>query len=677
MSQRPDAGWCLVIALASVMWLALDHPRRAWPHDRPSGPLHKTRSAVIARQGMAATSQPLATATAIRVLQQGGNAVDAAIAANAVLGVVEPMSCGIGGDLFAIVWDAKAKRLFGLNASGLCAGSRHDRVLPLEGAQDDPGARPVELVGPRLRRRLGSAPPAIRNPTVVGAARAGDRLRRAGIPRQRDHRRRLAGAEPKLREIPTSAACYLPGGHAPAVGSVFRNPGLARSLQAIARDGRDAFYKGPLADTMVRYSQSVGGLFAQQDFAGHTSTEVEPVSTNYRGYDVWELPPNGQGIAVLQMLNLLEPFDLKAMGPQSAQALHLMIEAKKLAYEDRAKFYADPAFVKAPIATLISKPYADRRRTEMKADRANLRPMPGEPGAADTIYMTVVDRDFNCVSLIQSNFHAFGSHHVPGDLGFALQNRGNLFALDPNHLNRLEPRKRPFHTIIPGFVTKDGKPWLSFGLMGGDMQAQGHVQVLSNLIDFGMDVQEAGDAPRFRHFGSSEPTGQPADGVGSVALESGISAEVRRDLHTKGHRVVDSPGGFGGYQAIRIDLDHGVLIGASDPRKDGSRHGVLRSPHLLSGRTSIFRKRISAPSDWNRILPLVRLDFVPMLTTYPLRMVVIVSASQTTSMRFHSPAVFSTSRRPRKPRTSFQAGSRPHQLNRTESRVTAFPPFSK
>ena len=354
---------------------------------------------------------------------------------------------------------------------------------------------------------------------------------------------------------------------------VFRNPGLARSLRTIARDGRDAFYKGPLADAMVRYSQSVGGLFTHQDFAGHTSTDVEPVSTNYRGFDVWELPPNGQGIAALQMLNLLEPFDLEAMGPQSAQALHLMIEAKKLAYEDRAKFYADPAFVKAPIATLISKPYADRRRAELKTDRANLRPMPGEPGAADTIYLTVVDKDFNCVSLIQSNFHGFGSYHVPGDLGFALQNRGSLFALDPNHLNRLEPKKRPFHTIIPGFVTKDGKPWLSFGLMGGDMQAQGHVQVITNLIDFGMDVQEAGDAPRFRHFGSSEPTGQPADGGGSVALESGISAEVRRDLYAKGHRVVDAPGGFGGYQAIRIDLERGVLIGGSDPRKDGCAMG--------------------------------------------------------------------------------------------------------
>ena len=251
-----------------------------------------------------------------------------------------------------------------------------------------------------------------------------------------------------------------------------------------------------------------------------------------------------------------------------------MIEAKKLAYEDRAKYYADPELAQVPVKELISKAYAAKRRTLIDPARANAHPTPGEPLQADTIYLTVVDKDFNCVSLIQSNFHGFGSYHVPGDLGFPLQNRGCLFALDQTHPNRLEPRKRPFHTIIPGFVTKDGKPWLSFGLMGGDMQAQGHAQVICNLIDFGMDVQEAGDAPRFRHFGSSEPTGQPAEGGGSVALESGIAPEVVRALEAKGHHAGQvTPGGFGGYQAIRIDLEHGVLIGGSDPRKDGCAMG--------------------------------------------------------------------------------------------------------
>jgi gamma-glutamyltranspeptidase/glutathione hydrolase len=483
------------------------------------------------------------------------------------------MSCGIGGDLFAIVWDARTKRLVGLNASGRAPGAATIELFREKGLATIPVHGPLSWSVPgcvdgwdQLRRRFGTRSwSELLAPAIAYAE--------LGFPVSEIIAAEWHGAEPSLQEIPTSAACFLPGGHAPAQGTIFRNPGLARSLQAIVRGGRDAFYRGPLADAMVRYSQAAGGLFTHQDFAEHTSTFVEPVSTSYRGYDVWELPPNGQGIAVLQMLNLLEPFDLKALGPQSAEALHLMIEAKKLAYEDRAKYYADPDFAHAPIATLISKPYAARRRAELTPERANPRPVPGDPEGADTIYLTVVDRDFNCVSMIQSNFHGFGSYHVPRDLGFPLQNRGCLFALDPNHLNCLQPRKRPFHTIIPGFVTKGGQPWLSFGLMGGDMQAQGHVQVLCNLIDFGMDVQEAGDAPRFRHFGSSEPTGQPADGGGSVALESGIPAEVRRKLGAKGHRLHEAPGTFGGYQAIRIDLEHGVLIGGSDPRKDGCAMG--------------------------------------------------------------------------------------------------------
>ncbi len=522
---------------------------------------------------MAATSQPLATATAIRVLQQGGNAVDAAIAANAVLGVVEPMSCGIGGDLFAIVWDSKSKKLYGLNASGRSPAAATIELFKSKGYSAIPTHGPLSWSVPgcvdgwdELRKRFGTmAWPELFAPAIDYAEN--------GFPVSEIIAGDWSEAVPSLKKIPSSASCYLPGGTAPTAGTVFRNHDLARSLQIIAGGGRDAFYKGPLTDAIVRYSGSVGGLFALSDFAEHTSTFVEPVSANYRGYDVWELPPNGQGIAALQMLNLLEAYDLKSLGPQSVEALHLMIEAKKLAYEDRAKYYADPAFGPLPVATLISKPYANRRRGEISRERANLHPMPGNPAQADTIYMTVVDGDFNCVSLIQSNFHGFGSHHVPGGLGFVLQNRGCLFALDPGHLNRLEPRKRPFHTIIPAFVTKDGKPWLSFGLMGGDMQAQGHAQVICNMIDFGMDVQEAGDAARFRHFGSSEPTGQPAQAGGSVALESGISAETRRRLEAKGHRLAGSPGSFGGYQAIRIDTERGVLIGGSDPRKDGCAIG--------------------------------------------------------------------------------------------------------
>ena len=572
MPHRP-AGFAPAVALTIFGVAIVAGVGRLAAHDRPTGPLHKTRSAVRARHGMAATSQPLATAAAIRVLQEGGNAIDAAIAANAVLGVVEPMSCGIGGDLFAIVWDAKGKKLHGLNASGRSPALATLEYFQSREMKQIPTAGPLSWSVPgcvdgwdQLRSRFGSRPwSELLAPAIAYAEE--------GFPVSEVIADDWKGAAPALARVPTSAACFLPDGQAPEAGDLFRNPALAKSLRAIVEGGRDAFYRGPLADAMVAYSQQVGGLLRKDDFEDHTSTWVEPVSTNYRGYDVWELPPNGQGIAALQMLNLLEPHDLKALGPNSAEALHLMIEAKKLAYEDRAKFYCDPEFSKVPVAALISKPYAARRAALLRPDRANERPTPGEPGEADTIYLTVVDKDFNCVSLIQSNFHGFGSMHVPGDLGFSLQNRGCLFALDPSHANRLEPRKRPFHTIIPGFVTKEGKPWLSFGLMGGDMQAQGHAQVICNLIDFGMDVQEAGDAARFRHSGSSEPTGTRAEDGGIVDLESAIGPEVRRALEAKGHRLSTSPGGFGGYQAIRIDIEHGVLTGGSDPRKDGAAMG--------------------------------------------------------------------------------------------------------
>ena len=569
MHPRLDAS---IVALFLMMGLSAA-ASVALAGDRPAGPLDKTRSAVMARGGMAATSQPLAVSAALRILQSGGNAVDAAIAANAVLGVVEPMSCGIGGDLFAIVWDAKTKKLYGLNASGRAPGAASIEFFRSRRMTQIPDSGPLSWSVPgcvdgwdQLRTRFGSKSwDELLAPAISYADKGFGVTEIIGS--------QWKASEPKLAKVPTSLACLLPGGHAPKVGTVFRNPSLARTLRTIARDGRDAYYKGNLAKEIVAYSKSAGGLFDLEDFEDHASTWVEPVSTNYRGYDVWELPPNGQGIAVLQMLNLLEPYDLKAMGPNSAPALHLMIEAKKLAYEDRAKYYADPEFAKVPVAELVSKAYAARRAKLIDPAHANVRPMPGEPKGADTIYLTVVDGQGNAVSLIESNYEGFGSAHVAGDLGFPIQNRGCLFALDPNHANRLEPRKRPFHTIIPGFVTKDGKPWLSFGLMGGDMQAQGHAQVLVNIIDHGMDVQSAGDAPRFCHLGSSRPTGIPAKDGGTVALESGIGPEVRRALEAKGHKLGTAPGSFGGYQAIRIDLENGVLIGGSDPRKDGQAAG--------------------------------------------------------------------------------------------------------
>ena len=556
-----------------VALLALAGFARTSAHDRPHGPKSKTRSAVIARSGMAATSHPLATAAAVKVLQDGGNAVDAAIAANAVLGVVEPMSCGVGGDLFAIVWDSKSKKLHGLNASGRSPYAATREFFREKSLDAIPTHGPLSWSVPgcvdgweALRARFGSKPLAeLLAPAIAHAE--------SGFPVSEIIAGDWSGARGELAKVPGSAECFLPGGKAPGVGDVFRNPALATTLLLIAKEGPGAFYRGAIAESIVAYSKQVGGLFSLKDLADHTSTWTDPVSTNYRGYDVWELPPNGQGIAALQMLNLLEPYPLKTMGPLSADSLHLMIEAKKLAYEDRAKYYTDPDFARVPVARLISKPYAASRAALILSDRASEHPTAGEPGEADTIYLTVVDKDRNCVSLIQSNFHGFGSYHVPTGLGFPLQNRGCLFALDPSHANRLEPHKRPFHTIIPGFITKGGNPWLSFGLMGGDMQAQGHAQVACNLIDFGMDVQEAGDLARFRHFGSSEPTGVRAEDGGQVALESGVLAEVRKSLVARGHRVVDSPGAYGGYQAIRIDLERGVLIGGSDPRKDGCAMG--------------------------------------------------------------------------------------------------------
>jgi len=379
-----------------------------------------------------------------------------------------------------------------------------------------------------------------------------------------------------MRNLPDSRKTYLPNGRSPREGEIFKNPYLAKTYREIANNGRDAFYKGTIAKQIVAFSKSNGGYFSMKDFADHTSDWVDPVSTNYRGYDVWEIPPNGQGIAALEMLNIMESYDIKSMGPNSADYLHLLIEAKKLAFADRAKFYADPKFNRLPVNELISKKYAERQRKRINMQKAAVDVPAGDPilQSGDTIYLTVIDKDHNCCSLIQSNYYGFGSQMVPGDLGFALQNRGALFSLDKNHLNTLEPHKRPFHTIIPAFVTKDGKPFLSFGVMGGDMQPQGHVQVLVNIIDFGMNLQAAGDAARIRHYGSQTPTGKPMepDG-GAVGLETGVKREVVEELLRRGHKLYKDRGSYGGYQAIMIDPKNGVLHGATESRKDGNAVG--------------------------------------------------------------------------------------------------------
>lgn len=545
-------------------------------YDRPSGMAAQSRSMVLARHGIVATSHPAAAQAGLDVLRNGGNAVDAALATNAMLGVVEPMSCGIGGDLFAIVWDAKTQRLYGLNASGRSALSLSRKTLQDQGLKEIPTVGPLSWSVPgcvdgwhELHAKFGSKP--LREILQSAIATAEE-----GYPVSEIIASGWKSSQKELIKWPDSTRVYLPGGNAPLTGQIVRLPELATSYRLIAEQGREAFYRGSIAAEIDRFSRANGGYLTAADFAAHQSEWIEPVSTSYRGYHVWELPPNGQGIAALQMLNLLEKYDLKGLGPKSAEYVHLFVEAKKLAFADRAQFYADPAFAKLPTADLISKSYADRRRSLINADKAATQIVPGDPKLehVDTVYLTVVDKDRNCCSLIQSLYHGFGSQVVPGKVGFALQNRGQLFALSDDHVNRFEPGKRPFHTIIPAMVTKDGRPCFSFGVMGGDMQAQGHVGVLINIIDFGMNVQAAGDAARIRHGGSATPTGLPAatDG-GTVYLESGFPESTRERLKQLGHLVKEDKGSFGGYQGIWIDWENGILQGASDPRKDGAAVG--------------------------------------------------------------------------------------------------------
>ena len=532
------------------------------------------RSETIAPHGMVCAAHPLAVQVGLDVLKAGGNAVDAAIAVNACLGLMEPMSCGPGGDLFAMVWDAKMQKLYGLNASGRSPYQATREYFAKKGLSAIPEYGPLSWSVPgcvdgwdELRRKFGTKSFAELLGPAIKYAEEGTPVPEVIAGYWRASERRM------LRD-PGATKVYFPNGHAPRVGEIFKNPALAATYLEIAQHGRDAFYKGKIAMKLCEFAQANGGLFTMKDFADHTSTWVEPVRSTYRGHEICELPPNGQGIAALQMLNILESYDLKKLGPTSPDYWHLLIEAKKLAFADRARYYTDPDFEKVPVAELVSKPYADARRKLINMESVLADVEPGDPklGVSDTTYLCVVDKDRNCVSLIQSNYSGFGSGLAPPDLGFGLQNRGTLFALDPKHANRLEPHKRPFHTIIPAIALKDGKPWLVFGVMGGDMQPQGHTQVLVNLIDFGMNVQQAGEAPRVEHVGSATPTGRPAIGVGTVQAERGIPTDVIATLEKRGHVVRTVRVNGGGYQAILIDANS-VLRGGSDARKDGCAMG--------------------------------------------------------------------------------------------------------
>lgn len=544
--------------------------------DRLTGQTFTTRSEVLAKNGMAATSQPLATQAALKILQQGGSAMDAAIAANAVLGLVEPASCGIGGDVFAIVWDAKTEKLYGFNGSG-----RSPKSLDIDYFMDK-GMKEIPLFGPLAVSTPGTVDGWFMMHDKFGKLPMSDILApaiqygREGFPVSEVIAYEMATNYQNKVDLPGFAQTYLPNGRPPMKGEVFVNSNLANTYEMIAKEGRDAFYKGEIARTIDAFMKKHGGFLSYEDLATHTGEWVEPLSTNYRGYDVWELPPNGQGTAALQMLNILEGYDVKSMGFGSAEYLHIMTEAKKLAYEDRAKFYADPAFNKLPIEELLSKGYAAERSKLINPNEA-ARSYPAgdfEIEKGNTTYLTVADKDGNMVSLIQSIYYEFASGMVPDGLGFVLQNRGQMFNVqDRSHPNALEPGKRPFHTIIPAFITKDGKPWVSFGLMGGSVQPQGHAQIVVNLIDFGMNLQEAGDAPRMRHVGSSQPTGSIMTNGGTLNLEHGFSYQTIRELRKMGHRLGTGVGIYGGYQAIGFNLASKVYTGASESRKDGQAAG--------------------------------------------------------------------------------------------------------
>jgi gamma-glutamyltranspeptidase/glutathione hydrolase len=561
--------------LAAVLSIALAGSASA--ADRITGKPFATRSEVYAPHAMAATSQPLVTQIALDVMKRGGTALDAAVAADAALGLMEPTGSGMGGDLFAIVWDPKTHKLYGYNGSGRSPRSLTLAEFQKRGLTAIPAYGPLPVTVPgavdawfALHDRFGALPMKdLLAPTI--------RYARDGFPVSEVIAYYWNASVPRLSKFPGFTEQFTRDGRGPRTGEMWTRPTLANTLQTIADGGRDAFYKGDIARTIDAYFKANGGFLSYDDLAAHHGEWVEPVSSNYRGYDIWELPPNGQGIATLEIMNLLEGFDLKRYGFGSPEHVHLFVEAKKLAFADRARFYADPDFYKTPVAELISKPYADQRRKLIDMDKAARVVAPGTPKTldeGDTIYLTTADANGMMVSLIQSNYRGMGSGMTPPGLGFIFQDRGQQFVLQAGHPNAFAPGKRPFHTIIPAFVTKAGKPWLSFGVMGGAMQPQGHAQILMNLIDFGMNLQEAGDAPRIQHDGSTEPEAQVtpmADG-GEVDLESGFPYETVRALMRKGHSVRFADGPYGGYQAIMVN-PQGGYIGASESRKDGQAAG--------------------------------------------------------------------------------------------------------
>lgn len=540
-------------------------------YDRITGEKFASRSEVIGQNGMVATSHPLATQIGLDILKQGGTAVDAAIAANIALGLMEPTGNGIGGDLFAIVWDAKSKKLHGLNASGPAPQNISIEYFTENNLKKIPSYGPLPVTVPgavdgwvKLHEKFGKLEfKSLFSPTIEYANN--------GFPVTETIAYYLDRSKERFQNYPNFKKVWLKNGKMPIKGEIFKNPQLARTLSIIAEKGRSGFYEGEIAQTIADFIQLQGGFLSYEDLSSFHSEWTPPVSSNYRGYDVWELPPNGQGIAALQILNILENYNIKKMGLFSSEYIHLFTEAKKLAFADRAKYYADPNFSNIPVKELISKSYAKERAKLINMKKAALADEPGILESGDTIYLTAADKYGNMISLIQSNYRGMGSGMMPPGLGFMLQDRGELFSLDKSHRNALQGGKRPFHTIIPAFVTLDGEPFMSFGVMGGATQPQAHAQIIINMVDFGLNLQEAGDAPRIVHSGSSQPTDEVMTNGGKLSLESGFSKSIENELTAKGHKLEYQRGVFGGYQAIM--LKDGVYYGASESRKDGQAAG--------------------------------------------------------------------------------------------------------
>ncbi len=557
-SARSPMRVTVSVATLALMFLSTAHSYsdgKRWASEIRPG-----RSIVRAEHGIVASSQPLASQVGLEVLKRGGNAVDASIAMAAVLNVTEPMMTGVGGDMFALVYWSKTGELKGLNASGRAPHALNLDYFKKKGITSVPagGMEPITVPGAfdgwvTLLEKYGTMKLAdLLAPAIEYAEN--------GFPVMEKAAADWAESVAKLKQTSAASSNYLVDGRAPRAGEIFRQKNLARTFRTLARGGRDAFYKGEITRAIVDYCEKNGGFLSMRDFAEHKSEWVEPIATDYRGYKVYECPPNGQGLTALLTLNILEGFDLASMGTRPDLYYHTLIEATKLAFADRDKYIADPAFAKVPVSELLSKDYAASRRALIHPDRVIESPEPGiVVNHSDTTYFTVVDKDHNAVSFINSLFENFGSGIVAGDTGIVLHDRGSGFSLDPNHVNRLEPAKRPFHTIIPSMVFKDGKLFMSFGVMGGAIQPQGHVQVLTNFIDMGMNLQQAIEAPRYRYLSGKR-----------VIFEDAMTEPVIKSLIEKGHQRASQAGAsMGGGQAIMIDPASGTLMGASDPRKDG------------------------------------------------------------------------------------------------------------